>query len=87
VDLEAFSTTDDSHLNRTALYQELLFGYLDPITHVKADRPELVCIYEQPPIKDKCRLIHTRVYGLPVNRLEFGPLGGDNDRLGVLAGF
>lgn len=86
VDLEAFATADDGHLNRTALHQlyVMLFGRTP---HLEADRPELVCIHKQPPIKDKRWLVHTRVHGLPVNRLELGPLSGDNDRLGILAGF
>lgn len=66
----------------------MLFGRTpNPITHLEADRPELVRIHKQPPIKDKCWLVHTRVHSLPVDRLEFGPLGRDNDCLGILAGF
>lgn len=48
VDLEAFATADDGHLNRTASHQYVvLFGRTpDPVTHLEADRPELVRIHK-----------------------------------------
>ena len=55
------------------------------MTYSEANLAELVSVEDETAVKDKRRLGHVVVHGLPVDLLELLPLGRDHDRLLLLA--